>query len=63
MTQEVIELIEFQKDNVITYAQERGKKHKDLLLTCFGGFIVRHNSDVVLETVSPSAAIEKYNSI
>lgn len=56
------DLTAWKQDEKIIFASSTNG-NKQLFATLTGGFEVWHNKKLVLETIQPYLAIEKYNSI
>ena len=56
------ELIDFQTNEKVLYASS-SKENKQLYITLCGSYEVWHNKEIVLETMQPFVAVEKYNEI
>jgi len=57
-------LMEFKNQMEETYASQSGSDiHKKLVVTALGNYKVYHNKELILETMQPFTAIEKYNDL
>lgn len=54
---------DYRNEKEVEYAGEYGKKHKKLTFTFRGSYKVYSNRELVLETMQPYAAVEKYLSL